>query len=829
MDTITREKLVFLGTLLYDSFQSVLKNQDPAKAEYEEKLKQRLLELQTKRDKALKRRHDGPVTVGIFGCPSRGKSTLLNALVGAEVLPKDAVSGTTRCAVKLRTVPGASLFTIEISQMSDAEPVIYKNLDEKSLMEKLNALVTGGDPSINLIDIDLIEASGPFQSLLGGSVELFDTPGAEAAFSDRGKESENSGLADDTKRALEILAMADIPVFCMRADKTERIDAELYKKYILSLDPINVVNFMDAFKENCEYDDLDYNQEKGKLEKNIADGFNAKPRETVFVSAKDVLKAMQEWKAAGNTGAIPDSVYNEGSGNFIALKKRIEEQARDFSDNNLDVLCQKYDALVSHAYNKHDIKIASEWVYGIKRTIVDPKDETPYFEKQWEKRQAQSDADEFINRARERVEDLDAVIEILNEGLNAYPGNTELLSFRGMYFNYYIGDYAASIRDYTEVIRLNPQNAEGFNGRGDVHNQTGEYDKALADANEAIRLDPNNAHFYDTRATAYKGRKNFDEAMKNYNKAIQLDSSHGEFFNNRGDLFEKMGNYAAAIEDYTRAILHEPQNAAYYWKRGGVFFLQKKYDKAIADLGNAIKINPNEEWFYCLRGDCYRKNEDYTTAIADYTEAIRLEPKCAAAFGGRGIAYYQNDDNTRAIKDLTRAIQLDPEDVGLYYWRGNCHFKRDNYDAAITDYNSAILRDGTNRYCFVARGHAYMEKKDYNAAVWDFVDAIKWCERDNSASRKELAELYNYKGVAYSYLGKRKKAILNIEKAMELDPAENLYKENLKNTKGIIGKIGDLFKYTPDRFARAGVNVAWNAEKMMKKINNAYKHLKGSP
>ncbi|MEG4030449.1 MULTISPECIES: tetratricopeptide repeat protein [unclassified Microcoleus] len=50
--------------------------------------------------------------------------------------------------------------------------------------------------------------------------------------------------------------------------------------------------------------------------------------------------------------------------------------------------------------------------------------------------------------------------------------------------------------DFNEVIRLNPNDAEAYNGRVAVRYDQGDREGAIADYNEAIRLDPNDTDAY---------------------------------------------------------------------------------------------------------------------------------------------------------------------------------------------------------------------------------------------------------------------------------------------------------------------------------------------
>ena len=52
------------------------------------------------------------------------------------------------------------------------------------------------------------------------------------------------------------------------------------------------------------------------------------------------------------------------------------------------------------------------------------------------------------------------------------------------------GEFDKAIADFTEAIRLNPQFAWAYWGRGHVYEVNRDFDKAIADFTESIRLDP---------------------------------------------------------------------------------------------------------------------------------------------------------------------------------------------------------------------------------------------------------------------------------------------------------------------------------------------------
>jgi len=89
---------------------------------------------------------------------------------------------------------------------------------------------------------------------------------------------------------------------------------------------------------------------------------------------------------------------------------------------------------------------------------------------------------------------------------------------------YSAGGFDKAIANFSEAIRLHPEDASAFNSRGNAYAQKGNLYRAIADYNEAIRLKPNYALAFCNRGIARQklnnGRDNDDKA-----KARQLDAS----------------------------------------------------------------------------------------------------------------------------------------------------------------------------------------------------------------------------------------------------------------------------------------------------------------
>ncbi len=72
------------------------------------------------------------------------------------------------------------------------------------------------------------------------------------------------------------------------------------------------------------------------------------------------------------------------------------------------------------------------------------------------------------------------------------------------------------------MIRLNPDKAYAYIGRGLAYANKGEHDKAIADYTEAIRLNPKYAEAYNNRGLAYRDNGNQTKAEADFAKAKEL-------------------------------------------------------------------------------------------------------------------------------------------------------------------------------------------------------------------------------------------------------------------------------------------------------------------
>jgi tetratricopeptide (TPR) repeat protein len=225
------------------------------------------------------------------------------------------------------------------------------------------------------------------------------------------------------------------------------------------------------------------------------------------------------------------------------------------------------------------------------------------------------------------------------------------------------------------------QTATDANKRGLAALDQKDYDNAIAEFTEAIKLNPNNAVFYFNRGIAYYRKNDYDNAIENFTNAIQLNSDDANFYYNRGRAYYEKKDYDNAITDYTNAIRLNPDYTNAYNSRGLTYNKKEDYDSAIKDFIMAIQLNPNSDIYFYNIGRAYYYKKEYKRAITEFTNAIQLNPNDADAYAYRGYAYYRNKDKDRAIADAKSAKQIDPNNKTADDLLSE--FKEDNFSLII--------------------------------------------------------------------------------------------------------------------------------------------------
>jgi len=322
-----------------------------------------------------------------------------------------------------------------------------------------------------------------------------------------------------------------------------------------------------------------------------------------------------------------------------------------------------------------------------------------------------------------RSGEYDRAINEYTQALRLNPNDALALYNRGDAYNSK-GEYERAIQDFTLALTLRPDFALAFNGRGIAYDGNGDPDRAIQDYNQAIRLKPDYAEAFYNRGRAYKRKGDDERAIQDYSQAIRFKPDFAVAFNNRGNIYRGKGQHARAIQDYDQAIRIDPNFVIAFKNRGDVYGGRGEFDRAIQDYSQAVKIAPDFAIGFKARGDIYYRRGDYARSIQDFSEASRLDPKNAITWHGLCSARALVGQLEAALADCTESLNLRPNDANVLDSRGFAYLKLDRLDDAVVDYTSALAIDAKRAVSLYSRGVARLRKGDMTGGNADMSAAV---------------------------------------------------------------------------------------------------------
>lgn len=121
--------------------------------------------------------------------------------------------------------------------------------------------------------------------------------------------------------------------------------------------------------------------------------------------------------------------------------------------------------------------------------------------------------------------------------------------------------YSLAIKDYTQLISLEPRNTQAYYGRAIAYQNMQQVDEAITDFISLTRLSHQEAPlaFYQAARMEVQ-RENYIQAIRYLSRSIELMPDAADLYRYRAEQYEALGNSRMAELDYQAAeLLTEPQ------------------------------------------------------------------------------------------------------------------------------------------------------------------------------------------------------------------------------------------------------------------------------
>ncbi len=198
---------------------------------------------------------------------------------------------------------------------------------------------------------------------------------------------------------------------------------------------------------------------------------------------------------------------------------------------------------------------------------------------------------------------------------------------------------------YERALRMAPNHAYAWNGKGNVLYTLGRFDEALGCYENALRIKYDFAKAWVGKGNTLRRLMQNSEAVKCYDKSISFFPGNAYAWNGKGDVLRATGQYKDSIKCYRKASKLK-EDLSYPWNgKGFVLYELGFYEEAINSFDVAIGIDPIFLFPWLGKGNSLCKLERYDEAIICYENVLRLKPEFDEA--KKGKKYAENCFNER--------------------------------------------------------------------------------------------------------------------------------------------------------------------------------------
>lgn len=373
-------------------------------------------------------------------------------------------------------------------------------------------------------------------------------------------------------------------------------------------------------------------------------------------------------------------------------------------------------------------------------------------------------------------------------------------------------DYQGALVDYTQAIRINPNNPDAYYQRGVANNQLKNYQAALEDFNQVLRLNPKNAFAYTYRGIARVGLKDYQGALADSDQIIRLDPNPTNYtlaYILWAGAHIGLGQKQEATADLQKAqaqlkILQSQRASADSQKGSNQLNSVRKTagngsasqptttsnqgntQSAIAAANVAIASNSNDANAYLHRAAAFYKQGDKQKSLQDLNQVTRINPRSSLAWTFQGGVLQELGRNEEAVASYDRAIQANNEwgkvsPADAYLSRGVLRSDKGDYQGAIADLEQVIRLNPKNAVAYAVMGLTHQRQGKHQAAIADFNQAAR-IEPNNAIA-------YFARGLSYHIQGDYQGAAVAYEKAIALDAKYFSALDNLGFTKYELGDV----------------------------------------
>lgn len=213
-----------------------------------------------------------------------------------------------------------------------------------------------------------------------------------------------------------------------------------------------------------------------------------------------------------------------------------------------------------------------------------------------------------------------------------------------------------------------------------------------------------------------------------------------------------------------------------------IVFLQPVY----ADTSFEIAVS------LAQKGDLSYSEGMYDAALAAYNGSVGQDPYNSVVWNKLGMTQAQLGQFGEAADSFNRAVKLDPYFGKAWVNLGDALTNLGKTQDATDAYNRAIAINPNDLRALVNKGVNSQERGEQEEAQKVFAEVIRISDkeiRSHPNDAKFDAELWTYRALAFTKLGRYREALQSYDEALSIDPK---HIEALKNKQALLFSLDSM-------------------------------------
>jgi len=334
------------------------------------------------------------------------------------------------------------------------------------------------------------------------------------------------------------------------------------------------------------------------------------------------------------------------------------------------------------------------------------------------------------------------------------------------------GDYAGAIRQYRDVLALDPGSFAAHANLGAALVHEGEYAEAVSEYKSALTMAPASAApaVRQNLGLAFYKSGQLTEAAEEFKAVRELDPNQGNAVLLEADCHLRLGQFDQVIALLTPVSTFDPNNRAVIYMLGLALIRSGEPEKGQKLVNRLLQGGESAETHYLL-GSVAFMAKDYPAAVKEFGAALKMDPALPSLYSYYGRALLFSGDPDAASEAFRKQLEADGNDYDANFQLAEILRFRKDVAAAEPLYRKAMaLRPGAEeaRYglalCDAASGTLQEARELLEVTT---ANAPKFGE-----AHAALADVYRRLGMAVKAESERKLAakLMPVQKERGIAP-----------------------------------------------------------